>query len=51
MLLQRFGSRYNLRFSVENLTDAEYLFNQGSARQRSFKLGQTYGFSFGVDVF
>ncbi|MDP3719667.1 MAG: TonB-dependent receptor [Acidobacteriota bacterium] len=51
VLLQRFGSRYNLRFSVENLTDAEYLFNQGSSRQRSYKLGQTYGFSFGVDVF
>ena len=51
VMVQRFGSRYNLRFSVENLTDAEYLFNQGSARQRSFKLGQTYGFSFGVDVF
>jgi TonB-dependent receptor len=51
VLVQRFGSRYNLRLSVENLTDAEYLFNQGSARQRSFKLGQTYGFAFGVDVF
>jgi len=51
VFVQRFGSRYNLRFSVENLTDAEYLFNQGTARQRSFKLGQTYGFAFGVDVF
>lgn len=51
VLVQRFGSRYNLRFSVENLTDSEYLFSQGTARQRSYKLGQTYGFSFGVDVF
>ncbi len=51
VFVQRFGSRYNLRFSVENLTDAEYLFNQGDSRQRSYKLGQTYGFSFGVDVF
>ena len=51
VIVQRFGSRYNLRFSVENMTDAEYLYNQGTARQRSYKLGQTYGFSFGVDVF
>ncbi len=51
VIVQRLASRYNLRFSVENLTDAEYLFTQGSARQRSYKLGQTYGFSFGVDVF
>ncbi|MDP2053762.1 MAG: TonB-dependent receptor, partial [Acidobacteriota bacterium] len=51
VLLQRFGSRYNLRFSVENLTNGEYLFNQGTARQRSYKIGQTYGFAFGVDVF
>jgi outer membrane receptor protein involved in Fe transport len=51
VLVQRFGSRYNLRFSVENLTDSEYLFSQGTARQRSYKLGQTYGFAFGVDVF
>jgi TonB-dependent receptor len=51
VFVQRFGSRYNLRFSVENLTDAEYLYTQGDARQRAYKLGQTYGFSFGVDVF
>ena len=51
VVVQRFGSRYNLRFSVENMTDAEYLYNQGTARQRSYKLGQTYGFAFGVDVF
>ncbi len=51
VFVQRFGSRYNLRFSVENLTDPEILFTQGSARQRSYKFGQTYGFSFGVDVF
>ncbi len=51
VFVQRFGSRFNVRLSVENLTDAEYLFTQGTSRQRSYKLGQTYGFSFGVDVF
>lgn len=51
VIVQRLRSRYNIRLSIENLTDAEYLFKQGSARQRTFKLGQTYGLSFGVDVF
>ncbi len=51
VFVQKFGSRYNVRLSVENLTDAEYMFTQGDKRQRSYKLGQTYGFAFGIDVF
>lgn len=51
VFVQRFRSRYNLRLSIENLTDAEYMFTQGDQRQRSYKLGRTFGFAFGIDVF
>jgi len=47
---QRLG-RFNLRLSGENLTDSDYLFTQGSAHQRVFKLGRTIGFSLGFNVF
>ena len=51
-MVQRFGTRYNLRFSVENLTDAEYLFTRARRRISAlYKLGRTFGFAFGVDVF
>jgi hypothetical protein len=47
---QRFG-RFNVRFSVDNLTDSEYLFTQGVETQRIYKLGRTYQVSFGMNVF
>jgi TonB dependent receptor/Carboxypeptidase regulatory-like domain/TonB-dependent Receptor Plug Domain len=47
---QRIG-RVNVRFSVDNLTDSEYLFTQGSQDQRVFKLGRTVGLSVGLNVF
>jgi TonB-dependent receptor len=47
---QRIG-RVNVRFSVENLTDSEYLFTQGGQDQRVFKLGRTVGLSLGLNVF
>jgi len=48
---QRLGSRLNVRFSAENLTDADYLFTQGSEHQRLFKLGRVFGFSLGINMF
>ena len=48
---QRLGPRFSFRLSGENLTDSEYLFTQGDARQRSFKFGRTFGLSVGLNVF
>ena len=48
---QRFGPRFNLRLSAENLTDADYQFTQGAESQRLFKLGRVFGFSLGINVF
>ncbi|HUE89393.1 MAG TPA: TonB-dependent receptor [Vicinamibacterales bacterium] len=47
---QRIG-RFSVRFTVENLTDSEYLFTQGSEDQRVFKLGRTLGLSVGLNIF
>jgi outer membrane receptor protein involved in Fe transport len=47
---QRFG-RFNVRFAVDNVTDADWQFTQGDRVQRLFKLGRTFGVSFGVNVF
>jgi len=51
VFVQRFGQKTNIRFSIENLTDAQWVFTQGSRIQRSFQLGRTFGVSFGFDVF
>lgn len=51
VLLQKFAGRFNVRVSAENLTDANWLFTQGSARQRAFQLGRTFAVSFGIDAF
>jgi TonB-dependent receptor len=56
---QRLGSRLNMRLSFENLTDSEWLFQQGEiidrvdglGVQRAFKLGRTVGFSIGYSLF
>ena len=47
---QRVG-RFNVRFSVDNVTDSEYLFTQGIEEQRVYKLGRTFQLSFGVNVY
>jgi hypothetical protein len=47
---QRFG-RFNVRFTIDNLTDADYLFTQGAEDQRVFKLGRMIGLSVGLNVF
>ncbi len=47
---QRFN-RFNVRFSVDNVTDADWQFTQGDRSQRLFRLGRTFGLSFGVNVF
>jgi len=47
---QRFN-RFNVRLSVDNVTDSEYLFTQGAETQRLFKLGRTVGLSIGLNVF
>jgi outer membrane receptor protein involved in Fe transport len=51
VFVQRFGQKLNFRFSIENVTDADWLFTQGNRTQRSFQLGRTFGFSLGYDVF
>jgi outer membrane receptor protein involved in Fe transport len=47
---QRIG-RLGVRFTVENVTDSDYLFTQGNRDQRAFKLGRTFALSFGYSVF
>lgn len=56
---QRLGGRLNFRLNFENLTDSEWLFQQGeiinraegTGVQRAFKLGRTVGFSIGYSLF
>lgn len=43
--------RLNVRFSAENLTDADYEFTQGGQVQRAFKLGRTFAINFGFSAF
>ncbi len=50
VLQQRLG-RVNFRLSGENLSDAKYRFTQGDKDQRLYKLGRTFGFSLGLNVF
>ncbi|MCC6989560.1 MAG: TonB-dependent receptor, partial [Acidobacteria bacterium] len=47
---QKIG-RFNIRATVDNLTDAKWRFTQGSESQREFKLGRTFGLSVGLNVF
>jgi TonB-dependent receptor len=51
VFVQRFGEKLNFRFSIENLTDPTWQFTQGDRSQRAFKLGRTFGFALGYDVF
>ena len=41
----------NVRLTMENLTDSEYRFTQGTNPQRTFKLGRVVALSFGYNVF
>jgi outer membrane receptor protein involved in Fe transport len=50
VLGQRIG-QFNVRFSMENLTDSEFRFTQGSEDQRVYKLGRTIGLSVGFNLF
>jgi outer membrane receptor protein involved in Fe transport len=47
---QRIG-RFNIRATVDNLTDPDWQFTQGDESQRRFRLGRTFGVSVGVSVF
>jgi outer membrane receptor protein involved in Fe transport len=47
---QKFG-KFMVRFSVDNLTDSEYLFTQGPETQRVYKFGRTYQVSVGLNVY
>jgi TonB-dependent receptor len=51
VVTQKFGARFTLRLSGENLTDAQYLFTQGNQDQRRYKLGRTIGVAFSYNVF
>jgi outer membrane receptor protein involved in Fe transport len=48
---QRLADRLNVRVSLDNLTNADYGFTQGSEVQRLFKLGRTVSVSFGYSWF
>lgn len=50
VLAKRFG-KVGFRLTLENLTDAEYLFTQGSEQQRVFKLGRVTAFSINFNAF
>jgi hypothetical protein len=41
----------NVRLTLENLTDGEFLFTQGTEDQRSYRLGRTIALSFGYNIF
>ena len=41
----------SIRFSAENLGDEPYEFTQGGKLQRSFTLGRTFQFNFGLSAF
>jgi outer membrane receptor protein involved in Fe transport len=51
VFVQRFGQKFNLRVSFENLTDPVFEYTQGDRRQRSYQIGRTFGVAVGVDVF
>ena len=50
VLGQRIG-QFNVRFSMENLTDSAFRFTQGNEDQRVYKLGRTVGLSVGFNLF
>ncbi|MGE0360628.1 MAG: TonB-dependent receptor [Vicinamibacterales bacterium] len=50
VISQRVG-RFNIRATVDNLTDARWRFTQGDETQRRFTLGRTFGLSVGLNVF
>jgi hypothetical protein len=41
----------SMRFSLENLTDSEFLYTQGNVSQRSYKLGRTAALGFSYSIF
>jgi hypothetical protein len=47
---QRIGG-LSMRLTLENLTDAKYLFTQGAEDQRVFRMGRTIAMSFGYSLF
>jgi hypothetical protein len=49
--IKRFGERAQLRFTGENLTDADRTFTQGGQLQRLFKIGPTFGVNFSYSVY
>jgi hypothetical protein len=51
VLSTRVFNRLNLRFSADNLTDADFEFTQGDRLQRLYKLGRTFTFNVGVSAF
>jgi TonB-dependent receptor len=48
---QRIARALNIKLTLDNLTDSEYLYTQGGKDQRSYKLGRTVGISLGYSFF
>jgi hypothetical protein len=44
-------NRMSARFQIDNLADADYRFTQGDEDQRLFRLGRTFGLSFGYSFY
>ena len=51
ILSTRVADKLSVRFSAENLTDEDYLSNQGGQLQRLYNLGRTFSFNFGYSAF
>ena len=51
VLSARVFEKLNVRFSADNLTDADYEFTQGAQLQRLFNLGRTFTLNFGFSPF
>ena len=50
VVTQRIG-RFSVRFATDNVTDADYLYTQGTETQRLYKLGRSFSLSVGLSVF
>jgi outer membrane receptor protein involved in Fe transport len=51
VLSARVARKLNVRFGVDNLTDADYEFSQGGQLQRLFTFGRTFTLNLGFSAF
>jgi outer membrane receptor protein involved in Fe transport len=51
LVLSQRVKKMNVRLTLENLTDSDFLFTQGNRDQRIYNLGRTVALSFGFSLF